>query len=189
MGRPPAIPREKHLERLQQAAVMRARGVLVEDIAAHFGVTRKTIHAWLTGPESGPAHALAKEVAAASRVQKQAQAVVSGTIVPIRPGVQSEPAVEFDVNADQDTQARQLMTQALKVLHTALVEDGNPKVAMWVLDRLDPERFGSASDKQTMAEVRKAAIEANRSGRTVVVKISTPKRRDAEEAAKTGTEP
>lgn len=187
MGRPKTIPREERLARIQQAAILRARGVPMNDVAAQLGVSRQTLHQWLTGPDSGSAKAVANEVAQQSRAQIQAQAVVAANVVPIRPGIRTAPAEASEV-ATVEEQTSAIISHALAVVQDALTNKADVKVAMWVLDRLDPERFGSASDKQTMAEVRKAAIEANRTGRTVVVKISTPKRREAEEAAKTGTE-
>ena len=184
MGRPKYMPREERLARIQQAAILRARGVPVNDIAAQLGVSRQTLHQWLTGPDSGSAKAVAQEVAAQNRAKIQAQAAIAANVVPIRPGIQTQgqaKAPSDDEFLSLEDRTRAVISQALRVVQEAITERNDVKAAMWALDRLDPERFGSASDKAIMAELRKAAAQATDG--PVTVTISTPRRRDREAAS------
>jgi hypothetical protein len=70
----------------------------------------------------------------------------------------------------------ELVDHAIEVLRSAL-EQGDVRAATWVLERVDPERFGTPKDRQVMAELRKTAA-ASKSG-PVIVTIETPAERKA----------
>jgi hypothetical protein len=63
------------------------------------------------------------------------------------------------------------------VLQSAL-EEGDAATARWVLERIRAEVYGSAADKKVMAELRKAATEAQ-SARVVVTIGGTKPRKQA----------
>jgi hypothetical protein len=148
---------------MQRAALELARGATCEDVGRLLGVTGESVRQWTKRSDWGQYAAVARELA-----QGEAVASVRNNIVPIRPGVTVEAPTEGSTPED-------LVAHALQVVKIALTE-GDVRAATWVLERVDPERFGTPKDRQVMAELRKAA--ATSKGGPVRVTIAAPKRRE-----------
>ena len=155
---------------LQQAAIEIERGDALRTVAARHDVSHETVRQWTKRDDWGQYVVVAKGVVEGERLAAT-RAVVGAAatnIVPIRPGVTVEAPTEGSTPED-------LVAHALQVVKIALTE-GDVRAATWVLERVDPERFGTPKDRQVMAELRKAA--ATSKGGPVRVTIAAPKRRE-----------
>lgn len=157
---------------MQRAAIELARDATLADVGRLFGVSGEAIRKWTLLPEWGQYAAVAAAIVEGERRAKVADAAAASNIVPIRPGVTVQPPTEG--NSPDD-----LVEHALKVVQTALTE-GDVRAATWVLERVDPARFGTPKDRQIMAELHKAAADV--APRKVTVTVSAPAKRKAESA-------
>jgi transposase-like protein len=145
---------------------MKDGGATIVDIARHFGVSRETVYQWFKEP---PPTTTGAEMAKAVRIASSPRPSV---VVPIRAGVEVQaplPVVELTRES--------LLERSVAVLQQAL-DAGDAATARWVAERVDPEAFGTATDKRIMADLRKAA-DAQQGGRVVVTIGGTKPRKQA----------
>ena len=150
-------------ENLQRAALELARGKSYREVGELFGVTRECIRLWTKLPDWPHFEATAKTI-----VREE---VVKSNIVHLHPD-RVDTVAPRPVAAPE---SGELVDHAIEVLRSAL-EQGDVRAATWVLERVDPERFGTPKDRQVMAEIRKTAAQT-KSG-PVRVTIAAPKRRE-----------
>jgi len=148
----------------QQALVMHGQQVPNAEIARRLGVTRQAVGQWIKRDIEAPKPVTESQVIALV----QAARAESAKVIPIRPDL--PPANDSDP-------ATSLEERAVAVLQSAL-EEGDAATARWVLERIRAEVYGSAADKKVMAELRKAATEAQ-SARVVVTIGGTKPRKQA----------
>lgn len=148
---------------MQRAAVELERGATYRAVGALFGVSDEAIRKWVRHPD-WPTY-----VAAAKAIVRQE--AVASNIVPIRPDVEPRNVPAPD--------GGDLVDHAVEVVRMAL-QEGDVRVAMWTLERIDPMRFGTPKDRQAMAELQKTA--ADLAPRKVTVTVSAPPKRKAESA-------
>ena len=134
------------------------------EIARRLGVTRQAVGQWIKRDIEAPKPVTESQVIALV----QAARAESAKVIPIRPDL--PPANDSDP-------ATSLEERAVAVLQSAL-EEGDAATARWVLERIRAEVYGSAADKKVMAELRKAATEAQ-SARVVVTIGGTKPRKQA----------
>jgi DNA-binding XRE family transcriptional regulator len=150
-------------ENMRVAALAIARGSTGEEAASMAGVSRQTVYNWMKAPEWEPFMQNARmQVAEEKR---------GSNIITLHPD-RVDTAAPRPVAAPE---SGELVDHAIEVLRSALTE-GDVRAATWVLERVDPERFGTPKDRQVMAELRKAA--ATSKGGPVRVTIAAPKRRE-----------
>jgi hypothetical protein len=156
-------------ENMQRAAIELERGIGFRATGALFGVSDEAIRKW-TKHADWPTY-----VAAAKAIVRQE--AMASNIIPIRPGVRQsqQDADGVETVTTPDT----LVKQALNALAVA-VANGNVQAATWVLERVDPARFGTPKDRQVMAELQKAAADV--APRKVTVTVTAPVKRKAESA-------
>lgn len=150
-------------ENLQRAAVELERGKSYREVGELFGVTRECIRLWTKHADWPKLEATAKAIVGAE--------VIKSNIIHLHPD-RVETAAPRPVAAPE---SGELVDHAIEVLRSAL-EQGDVRAATWVLERVDPERFGTPKDRQVMAEIRKAAVSTK--GGPVRVTIAAPKRRE-----------
>lgn len=148
----------------QQALGLHSQGYQPTEIAERLGVSRQAVHKWVKDAQSSPKPVTTADVIALV----QAARAESAKVIPIRPDL--PPANDSDP-------ATSLEERAVAVLQSAL-EEGDAATARWVLERIRAEVYGSAADKKVMAELRKAATEAQ-SARVVVTIGGTKPRKQA----------
>ena len=148
---------------MQAAALQLARGASCDEVGRTIGVSGETIRRWTKLPEWGKYWEVAQTAA-------DVQAVRSN-IIHLHPD-RVDTAAPRPVAAPE---SGELVDHAIEVLRSAL-EQGDVRAATWVLERVDPERFGTPKDRQVMAELRKTA--ASSKGGPVRVTIAAPKRRE-----------
>ena len=148
---------------MQAAALQLARGASCDEVGRTIGVSGETIRRWTKLPEWGKYWEVAQTAA-------DVQAVRSN-IITLHPD-RVDTAAPRPVAAPE---SGELVDHAIEVLRSAL-EQGDVRAATWVLERVDPERFGTPKDRQVMAELRKTA--ATSKGGPVRVTIAAPKRRE-----------
>lgn len=149
---------------MQAAALQQARGASCEEIGRTLGVSGETIRRWTKLPEWGKYLEVAKAVVDRERPELS-------NIVHLHPD-RVDTVAPRPVAAPE---SGELVDHAIEVLRSAL-EQGDVRAATWVLERVDPERFGTPKDRQVMAEIRKTAAQT-KSG-PVRVTIAAPKRRE-----------
>ena len=159
----PIVATVQNPENLQRAAVELARGKSYREVGELFGVTRECIRLWTKLPDWPKIEATAKAI-----VGEQA---IKSNIITLHPD-RVDTAAPRPVAAPE---SGELVDHAIEVLRSAL-EQGDVRAATWVLERVDPERFGTPKDRQVMAELRKTA--ASSKGGPVRVTIAAPKRRE-----------
>ncbi len=151
-------------ENMRVAALAIARGCTGEEAASLVGVSRQTVYNWMKAPEW---------VAFMQNARMQVADEKRGSnIIQLHPD-RVDTAASRPVVAPE---SGELVDHAIEVLRSAL-EQGDVRAATWVLERVDPERFGTPKDRQVMAELRKTAA-ASKSG-PVIVTIETPAERKA----------
>lgn len=160
-------------ETLQQAAIELERGDPLRTVAAKHGVSHETVRQWTKRDDWGAYVAVAKALVDGERLA--ATKAAASNIIPIRPGVRQPPPADDTETVTPDT----LVDQALNALAVA-VRTGNVQAATWVLERIDPARFGTPKDRLAMAELQKAA--GNVAPRKVTVTVTAPVKRKAESA-------
>jgi hypothetical protein len=152
---------------MQRAAIELERGIGFRATGALFGVSDEAIRKWTKHPD-WPTY-----VAAAKAIVRQEAA--ASNIIPIRPGVRQPPIDDTETVTTPET----LVDQALNALAVA-VRTGNVQAATWVLERIDPARFGTPKDRLAMAELQKVAADV--APRKVTVTVTAPVKRKAESA-------
>jgi hypothetical protein len=110
--------------------------------------------------------------------QSEAAASARNNIIQLRPNAQQSPPPIDDT--ETVTTPETLVDQALNALAVA-VRTGNVQAATWVLERIDPARFGTPKDRLAMAELQKAATDIV--PRKVTVTITAPPKRKAASGA------
>lgn len=161
--REPTVATVQNPENLQRAAVELERGKSYREVGELFGVTRECIRLWTKLPDWPRLQATAKAIVG--------EEVVRSNIVHLHPDRIDTPAPK-PVAAPE---SGELVDHAIEVLRSAL-EQGDVRAATWVLERVDPERFGTPKDRQVMAEIRKTAAQTK--GGPVRVTIAAPRRRE-----------
>lgn len=149
---------------MQAAALQLARGASCDEVGRTIGVAGETIRRWTKLPEWGKYWELAQTAATVQAVRSN--------IIQLHPD-RIDTAASRPVVAPE---SGELVDHAIEVLRSAL-EQGDVRAATWVLERVDPERFGTPKDRQVMAELRKTAA-VSKSG-PVIVTIETPAERKA----------
>jgi len=149
-------------ENLQRAAVELARGKSYREVGELFSVTRECIRLWTKLPDW-------------PRIQATAKAIVGEEVVRSNIVHLHSDRIETPAKPVAAPESGELVDHAIEVLRSAL-EQGDVRAATWVLERVDPERFGTPKDRQVMAELRKAA--SSQKGGPVRVTIAAPKRRE-----------
>ena len=150
-------------ENMWVAALAIARGGTGEEAASLVEVSRQTIYNWMKAPEWESFMQKARIQAAE---EKRGSNII--TLHPDRVDTAAPRPVAAPESGD-------LVDHAIGVLRSAL-EQGDVRAATWVLERVDPERFGTPKDRQVMAEIRKTAAQTK--GGPVRVTIAAPKRRE-----------
>ena len=146
--------------------MLHSQGMPPAEIARRLQVTRQTVHAYLKGESSAPVPVTTAQVVAMVQAAQQAE---SAKVVPIRPDLTIVPP-EIVPTPDE---IKALAMEGLRVA----IQAGDPRSCMWVLERIDPETFGTAADKKTIAELRKTAEQADTLRRPIVVRaVAAPKR-------------
>ena len=157
---------------MQRAALEIERGLSLRAVGELLGVSHEAIRKWQKHPDwpsyMGTAKVMLRQSAAES---------ARGVIVPIRPGVAS--AANDGDDGEEPTTPETLLRDAMAAVHAA-VKMGNAQAATWVLERVDPSRFGTVKDRIAMAELQKAAADV--APRKVTVTVSAPVKRKAESA-------
>ena len=92
-------------------------------------------------------------------------------VVPIRPDLTVAPPEVVPTTEE----IRALALEAMRVG----IQSGDLQASMWVLERIDPETFGTARDKKALMELRKAAGEAQSARVVVTVGGVKPRQRVA----------
>jgi len=159
-------------ENMQRAALEIERGKPMREVAALFGVSRQAVEQWAGHPDWPMYVAAAKAIVR----QEAVAAAAASNIIPIRPGVHQPPTDDTETVTTPET----LVDQALNALAVA-VRTGNVQAATWVLERIDPARFGTPKDRLAMAELQKAATDIV--PRKVTVTITAPPKRKAASGA------
>jgi hypothetical protein len=158
---------------MQRAALELARGATCEDVGRLLGVSGESIRQWTKRADWGQYAAVARELA-----QSEAAASARNNIIQLRPNAQQSPPPIDDT--ETVTTPETLVDQALNALAVA-VRTGNVQAATWVLERIDPARFGTPKDRLAMAELQKAATDIV--PRKVTVTITAPPKRKAASGA------
>jgi hypothetical protein len=157
---------------MQRAALEIERGVPVREVAALFGISRQAVEQWAGHPDWPMYVAAAKAIVR----QEAVAAAAASNIIPIRPGVRQPPPID---DTETVNTPETLVDQALNALAVA-VRTGNVQAATWVLERIDPARFGTPKDRLAMAELQKVAADV--APRKVTVTVTAPAKRKAESA-------
>ena len=150
-------------ENMQAAAIQLAGKASCDEVGKGLGVSGETIRLWTKRADWGKYWESAQAI-----VQSRA---IKSNIITLHPD-------RVDTAAPRPVAAPEsggLVDHAIQVLRSAL-EQGDVRAATWVLERVDPERFGTPKDRQVMAELRKTA--ASSKGGPVRVTIAAPKRRE-----------
>jgi hypothetical protein len=153
---------------MQRAALEIERGLSLRAVGELLGVSHEAIRKWQKHPDW-------HTYVAAAKVFTQQQAA-RNNIIPIRPGVHQPPIDDTETATTPES----LVDQALNALAVA-VRTGNVQAATWVLERIDPARFGTPKDRLAMAELQKAATDIV--PRKVTVTITAPPKRKAASGA------
>ena len=140
---------------MQAAAIQLAGKASCDEVGRGLGVSGETIRLWTKRADWGKYWESAQAI-----VQSRA---IKSNIITLHPD-RVDTAAPRPVAAPESG-----------VLRSAL-EQGDVRAATWVLERVDPERFGTPKDRQVMAELRKTA--ASSKGGPVRVTIAAPKRRE-----------
>jgi hypothetical protein len=149
----------------QQALVLHAQKIHNAEIARRLGVTRAAVGKWVKQDKEAPKPVTESQVIA----RVQAARTESAKVIPIRPAL--PPANDSDP-------ATSLEERAVAVLQASL-EEGDAATARWVLERIRAEVYGSAADKKVMAELRKAAGEAQSARVVVTIGGARPRKQAA----------
>ena len=149
-------------ENMQAAAIQLAGKASCDEVGRGLGVSGETIRLWTKRADWGKYWESAQAI-----VQSRA---IKSNIITLHPD-RVDTAAPRPVAAPE---SGELVDHAIEVLRSAL-EQGDVRAATWVLERVDPERFGTPKDRQVMAELRKTA--ASSKGGPVRVTIAAPKRR------------
>jgi hypothetical protein len=150
-------------ENMQAAAIQLAGKASCDEVGRGLGVSGETIRLWTKRADWGKYWESAQAI-----VQSRA---IKSNIITLHPD-RVDTAAPRPVAAPE---SGELVDHAIEVLRSAL-EQGDVRAATWVLERVDPERFGTPKDRQVMAELRKTA--ASSKGGPVRVTIAAPKRRE-----------
>ena len=150
-------------ENMQAAAIQLAGKASCDEVGRGLGVSGETIRLWTKRADWGKYWESAQAI-----VQSRA---IKSNIITLHPD-RVDTAAPRPVTAPE---SGELVDHAIEVLRSAL-EQGDVRAATWVLERVDPERFGTPKDRQVMAELRKTA--ASSKGGPVRVTIAAPKRRE-----------
>ena len=150
-------------ENMQAAAIQLAGKASCDEVGKGLGVSGETIRLWTKRADWGKYWESAQAI-----VQSRA---IKSNIITLHPD-RVDTAAPRPVAAPE---SGELVDHAIEVLRSAL-EQGDVRAATWVLERVDPERFGTPKDRQVMAELRKTA--ASSKGGPVRVTIAAPKRRE-----------
>jgi len=150
-------------ENMQAAAIQLAGKASCDEVGRGLGVSGGTSRLWTKRPDWGKYWESAQAI-----VQSRA---IKSNIIHLHPD-RVDTAAPRPVAAPE---SGELVDHAIEVLRSAL-EQGDVRAATWVLERVDPERFGTPKDRQVMAELRKTA--ASSKGGPVRVTIAAPKRRE-----------
>ena len=148
---------------MQAAAIQLAGKASCDEVGRGLGVSGETIRLWTKRADWGKYWESAQAI-----VQSRA---IKSNIITLHPD-RVDTAAPRPVAAPE---SGELVDHAIEVLRSAL-EQGDVRAATWVLERVDPERFGTPKDRQVMAELRKTA--ASSKGGPVRVTIAPPKRRE-----------
>lgn len=148
---------------MQAAAIQLAGKASCDEVGRGLGVSGETIRLWTKRADWGKYWESAQAI-----VQSRA---IKSNIITLHPD-RVDTAAPRPVAAPE---SGELVDHAIEVLRSAL-EQGDVRAATWVLERVDPERFGTPKDRQVMAELRKTA--ATSKGGPVRVTIAAPKRRE-----------
>ena len=148
---------------MQAAAIQLAGKASCDEVGKGLGVSGETIRLWTKRADWGKYWESAQAI-----VQSRA---IKSNIITLHPD-RVDTAAPRPVAAPE---SGELVDHAIEVLRSAL-EQGDVRAATWVLERVDPERFGTPKDRQVMAELRKTA--ASSKGGPVRVTIAAPKRRE-----------
>lgn len=148
---------------MQAAAIQLAGKASCDEVGRGLGVSGETIRLWTKRADWGKYWESAQAI-----VQSRA---IKSNIITLHPD-RVDTAAPRPVAAPE---SGELVDHAIEVLRSAL-EQGDVRAATWVLERVDPERFGTPKDRQVMAELRKTA--ASSKGGPVRVTIAAPKRRE-----------
>ena len=151
-------------ENMQRAALELARGKSYREVGELFRVSDECIRKWTKNANWPTYKAAAKAIVDAERPELS-------NIITLHPD-RVDTVAPRPVAAPE---SGELVDHAIEVLRSAL-EQGDVRAAMWVLERVEPERFGAPKDRQVMAEIRKTAAQT-KSG-PVRVTIAAPKRRE-----------
>jgi hypothetical protein len=150
-------------ENMQAAAIQLAGKASCDEVGRGLGVSGETIRLWTKRADWGKYWESAQAI-----VQSRA---IKSNIITLHPD-RVDTAAPRPVAAPE---SGELVDHAIEVLRSAL-EQGDVRAATWVLERVDPERFGTPKDRQVMAEIRKTAAQTK--GGPVRVTIAAPKRRE-----------
>ena len=150
-------------ENMQAAAIQLAGKASCDEVCKGLGVSGETIRLWTKRADWGKYWESAQAI-----VQSRA---IKSNIITLHPD-RVDTAAPRPVAAPE---SGELVDHAIEVLRSAL-EQGDVRAATWVLERVDPERFGTPKDRQVMAELRKTA--ASSKGGPVRVTVAAPKRRE-----------
>ena len=150
-------------ENMQAAAIQLAGKASCDEVGRGLGVSGETIRLWTKRADWGKYWESAQAI-----VQSRA---IKSNIITLHPD-RVDTAAPRPVAAPE---SGELVDHAIEVLRSAL-EQGDVRAATWVLERVDPERFGTPKDRQVMAELRKTA--ASSKGGPVRVTVAAPKRRE-----------
>jgi len=148
---------------MQAAAIQLAGKASCDEVGRGLGVSGETIRLWTKRADWGKYWESAQAI-----VQSRA---IKSNIITLHPD-RVDTAAPRPVAAPE---SGELVDHAIEVLRSAL-EQGDVRAATWVLERVDPERFGTPKDRQVMAEIRKTAAQTK--GGPVRVTIAAPKRRE-----------
>ena len=148
---------------MQAAAIQLAGKASCDEVGRGLGVSGETIRLWTKRADWGKYWESAQAI-----VQSRA---IKSNIITLHPD-RVDTAAPRPVAAPE---SGELVDHAIEVLRSAL-DQGDVRAATWVLERVDPERFGTPKDRQVMAELRKTA--ASSKGGPVRVTIAAPKRRE-----------